>query len=58
MHSDGILHEREQLKINELGINMGLNPYAMKRVLHLMKTSPNQIVSAEVLLAIFSEQHN
>lgn len=58
MHSDGILHEREQLKINELGINMGLNPYAMKRVLHLMKTSPNQMVSAEVLLAIFSEQHN
>ena len=58
MHSDGILHEREQLKINELGINMGLNPYAMKRVLNLMKTSPNQMVSAEVLLAIFSEQHN
>ena len=58
MHCDGILHEREQLKINELGINMGLNPYAMKRVLHLMKTSPNQMVSAEVLLAIFSEQHN
>jgi uncharacterized tellurite resistance protein B-like protein len=58
MHSDGVLHEREQVKINELGINMGLNPYAMKRVLQLMKASPNQMVSAEVLLAIFSEQHN
>jgi hypothetical protein len=58
MHSDGVLHEREQMKINELGINMGLNPNAMKRVLHLMKTSPNQMVSAEVLLSIFSEQHN
>jgi hypothetical protein len=46
------------MKINELGINMGLNPNAMKRVLHLMKTSPNQMVSAEVLLSIFSEQHN
>jgi uncharacterized tellurite resistance protein B-like protein len=58
MHTDGVLHEREQVKINELGINMGLNPYAMKRILHLMKTSPNQMVLPEVLLAIFSEQHN
>jgi uncharacterized tellurite resistance protein B-like protein len=58
MHCDGILHEREQIKINEIGINMGLNPYAMKRVLHLMKTSPDRMVPAEVLLAVFSEQHN
>ena len=58
MHCDGILHEREQIKINEIGINMGLNPYAMKRVLHLMKTSPNRMVSGEVLLSVFSEQHN
>ena len=58
MHSDGVLHEREWVRINEIGINMGLNPYATKRVLQLMKTSPNQMVSAEVLLAVFSEQHN
>ena len=58
MHCDGVLHEREQIKINEIGINMGLNPFAMKRVLHLMKTSPESMVSAEVLLAVFSEQHN
>lgn len=58
MHSDGVLHEREQVKINEIGINMGLNPYAMKRVLHLMKTSPDRMVDGETLLAVFSEQHN
>jgi uncharacterized tellurite resistance protein B-like protein len=58
MHSDGVLHERELIKINELGINMGLNPYATKRVLQLMKSSPNQMVSPEVLLALFNEQHN
>ena len=58
MHSDGVLHEREQIKINEIGINMGLNPFAMKRVLYLMKTSPNRMVPSEVLLAVFSEQHN
>ena len=58
MHCDGVLHEREQIKINEIGINMGLNPFAMKRVLHLMKTSPNRMVPSEVLLSVFSEQHN
>lgn len=58
MHSDGVLHEAEQIKINEIGINMGLNPYAMKRVLHLMKNSPNQMVKGDILLSVFSEQHN
>lgn len=58
MHCDGVLHEREQIKINEIGINMGLNPFAMKRVLHLMKTSPNRMVPSEVLLAVFTDQHN
>ncbi|WP_445716707.1 TerB family tellurite resistance protein [Flavobacterium sp.] len=58
MHCDGVLHEAEQIKINEIGINMGLNPYAMKRILHLMKNSPNRMVEGEVLLSVFSEQHN
>lgn len=58
MHCDGVLHEREQVKINEIGINMGLNPYAMKRVLHLMKVSPNGMIDGETLLSVFTEQHN
>lgn len=58
MHSDGVLHEREQGKINEIGINMGLNPYAMKRVLKLMENSPNRMVDGDTLLSVFSEQHN
>ena len=58
MHCDGVLHEAEHIKINEIGINMGLNPYAMKRVLQLMKESPTRMVEGEILLAIFSEQHN
>jgi hypothetical protein len=37
---------------------MGLNPYAMKRVLQLMKESPTRMIDGEILLAIFSEQHN
>lgn len=58
MHTDGILHENELIKINEIGINMGLNPYAMKRVLQLMKNTPDQTIDGAVLLAVFSEQHN
>ena len=58
MYCDGVLHEREQIKINEIGINMGLNPYAMKRVLKLMENSPNLMVDGDTLLSVFSEQHN
>jgi uncharacterized tellurite resistance protein B-like protein len=58
MHTDGVLHEREVIKINEIGINMGLNPYAMRRVLKLMEKAPNQQIDGAVLLAVFSEQHN
>jgi uncharacterized tellurite resistance protein B-like protein len=58
MYSDGVLHEKEQIKINEIGINMGLNPYAIKRVLKIMENSPNQMVDGQTLLSLFSEQHN
>jgi len=58
MHVDGILHEKEHNKINEIGINMGLNPHAMKRVLHLMQNSPNRMIDGDVLMAAFQEQLN
>ncbi|MFT5753468.1 MAG: putative tellurite resistance protein B-like protein [Flavobacterium sp.] len=58
MHVDGVLHEKENKKINEIGINMGLNPYAMKRVLHLMKKSPTRMIDGDVLMAAFHEQLN
>lgn len=58
MHCDGVLHHRESVAINEMGIAMGLNPSAMKRILHLMKNSPNQMVAPEILLGAFQEQHN
>jgi uncharacterized tellurite resistance protein B-like protein len=58
MHVDGVLHENEQIKINEIGINMGLNPHAMKRVLYLMKKSPTRMIDGDVLMAAFQEQLN
>ena len=58
MHCDGVLHEREKNAIHEIGINMGLNPFAMKRILKLIEDSPNHTVDAHTLIAIFSEQLN
>ena len=58
MQCDYVLHENEYIKINEIGINMGLNPYAMKRVLKLIEKSPNHMVDGQTLIAMFSEQLN
>ena len=58
MHSDGILHDKEINKIHEIGINMGLNPFAIKRVLKAMEQSPTKMVSPDYLLEVFREQYN
>ena len=58
MHCDGVLHNREKVAIHEIGINMGLNPNAMKKILHLMEEAPGQMVEAETLLCAFHEQLN
>jgi uncharacterized tellurite resistance protein B-like protein len=58
MYCDGILHEKEAKAIQQIAIEMGLNPNATKRVLDLMKTAPNAIIEPKVLLKVFQEQHN
>lgn len=58
MHCDGVLHEREQNKIREIGINMGLNPHAIKRVLKAMEAAPDRRIEPSFLLQVFQEQHN
>ncbi|OMQ08705.1 excinuclease ABC subunit B [[Flexibacter] sp. ATCC 35103] len=58
MYCDGILHEKEAKAIQQIAIEMGLNPNATKRVLDLMKTAPNAIIDPKVLLKVFQEQHN
>lgn len=58
MFCDGVLHEREQIKINEMGLYMGLSPFAIKRVLKAMKESPSHMVSPQFLLDVFNEQLN
>jgi len=58
MHCDGILHEKESRAIQQIAIEMGLNPTAVKRVLDLMKKAPNAMIDPKVLLKVFQEQHN
>jgi uncharacterized tellurite resistance protein B-like protein len=58
MHCDGVLHSKEAAAIQQISIDMGLNPVATKRILNLMKNAPNAMIDPEVLLKIFQEQHN
>lgn len=58
MHVDGELHEKEESALRQIAINMGLNPDATKRVLALMKKSPNTVIPPKVLFGIFKEQLN
>jgi len=58
MHVDGKLHQNENIAIRQLGINMGLSPGAMNRVLDLMKASPTGMVEPEVIVGAFKEQQN
>lgn len=58
MHCDGILHEKEAKAIQQIALEMGLSPNAVKRVLDLMKKAPNAMIDPKILLKVFQEQHN
>ncbi|KQS47618.1 MULTISPECIES: TerB family tellurite resistance protein [Flavobacterium] len=58
MHCDGVLHEKEVIAIKQMGVNMGLNPFAIKRILKAMEESPNGMIDPEMLIEIFKEQLN
>ena len=58
MQADGVLHDNEQVAIREMGINMGLSPFAMKGVLNEMKRSPTGMIDSDLLLALFRAQQN
>ncbi len=58
MHVDGKLHQNENVSIYQMGINMGLNPAAMGRILAMMKASPTGMVSGVAIVNAFKEQQN
>ena len=58
MQADGVLHDNEQVAIREMGINMGLSPFAMKGVLVEMKRSPTGMIDPDIIMALFRAQQN
>ena len=58
MYCDGVLHKKEMTTIQQIAIDMGLNPIATKRILKLMNEAPNAIIDGGILLNVFQEQHN
>ena len=58
MHSDGVLHPKEDDAIRQIAIDMGLNPLVTNRILKMMKSTRSPIIEADILLEIFKEQHN
>lgn len=58
MHSDGTLHSKEEEALQQISLNMGLNPVATNRILKIMKNGTSPIIAPEIILSIFQEQHN
>ncbi len=58
MHADGLLHRKEENAIQQISLNMGLNPLVIKRILNMMKANGNPVIDSKVLLKIFQEQQN
>ncbi|MFN4197620.1 MAG: TerB family tellurite resistance protein [Flavobacterium sp.] len=58
MHCDEVNHDKEEDFLMQVGVKMGLNPYAMKRVFKMMQASPTKTLEPHTLLELFKEQHN
>jgi hypothetical protein len=58
MHIDRVLHEKEHVFLNEIGIKMGLSPNAMNKILRMMEEAPNRLIKPEVIITAFQDQYN
>ena len=58
MHVDAVLHEKEEIAIKQIAINMGLNPSVTKRLLLMIKVSPTHMIDPAYLMEAFKEQQN
>ena len=56
LHDEGNFHLRETATIKRIGMNMGLNPDATKRVLKKIEKAPSTIIPADVLVKIYKEE--
>lgn len=58
MHCDEVNHDKEEEFLMQVGLKMGLSPYAMKRIFKMMQASPSKTLDPQTLLELFKEQHN
>lgn len=58
MNVDGETHEKELVKIREFGLELGLRPEAIERVLQIMERYEHKIIPAQELLDIFNTYYN
>lgn len=58
MYVDGECHDKEEVAIQQIAIDMGLNPAVTKRILAMMRESESKIIPPDLILQAFKEQHN
>ncbi|UNY97558.1 TerB family tellurite resistance protein [Zhouia spongiae] len=58
MNVDQDEHPDELNKIRELGVRLGLNPFAINQVLKVMDQFDGKVVPPDVLINIFKTQYN
>jgi hypothetical protein len=58
MHCDQNSTEDEIIYIKNLGLKLGLSPFAVQSVIDEMQKSSNSMIDAERLLTIFKNQEN
>lgn len=58
MNIDNEQHPEEIVKIKELGVRMGLSPFAIDRILQIMNKFEDKIVPPNVLIDIFKTYYN
>lgn len=58
MNVDGESSPEEKEHIRHAGVLLGLNPDAIKEVLHIMHEFPNNVIPPDELIKIFQKHHN
>ncbi|MBD0779134.1 TerB family tellurite resistance protein [Maribacter sp. ANRC-HE7] len=58
MNVDNKQEQSEINRIHNIGLGMGLPPFAIEQVLSIMHQYPNNVVPPKVLIGIFKAHHN
>ena len=58
MNVDDRIDEHELQRIHEIGLRMELSPFAVEKVLQIMKSYPKGVIPPEKFIEIFRRQYN